>query len=125
MKLSSIMMAAAVAACLGVGSIAQATPTVTYTLVIGQNNGGATNVPGQWTLYADDSVGDNIGIAAMSVGIVAHINQATAATDLRIFNDMPQSNYTDSSGNASPNPLNAGFVPSNTQITQRANQQTL
>ena len=75
--------------------------TVTYTLVVGQQNGGTTGVPGQWTLYADDSTGDNLGIESMTVGLF----RVTT-----IFNDMPMLTYLDTLG---PNPnVSAGFAQS-------------
>lgn len=98
------------AAVMALAGVAQATPTVTLTLVVGQSNGGATGIPGQWTLYADDSVGDNYGIVAIGVGLCTQVGVPTNSTDLTIINDLPQIAYWDSTLESSPNPLNAGFV---------------
>lgn len=102
--LKALAFGALGALAIGLGTVAaQATPTVTFTLVANDSGAGSfakpTYTPGDFSVYASDSTGDNAGIVSFSVGL-------TGATTVK--NVAPKGVYDDGTGSGGT--LNEGFT---------------
>jgi len=96
-KFSKVLFAA-VAASVGITAAANAA-TVTYTLVLNDNNGTNTFGANKWSLYADVSTGDNAGLAGFGVALT---NYSSASGKLAVGAYQMSSGQTDANGDPIP-----------------------